>query len=139
MRFFLAISSIVVLVSVFALAPSPLYAQGPEPLVQCGTGADPCTVCDLISLGNRLLDFAFVYIVLPLVTIGIIAAGITIATARGSMTQVLKGRQMLLSLLIGFFIAASAWVIIKMVLVSFVDPSGPVGFLTSGFSFPLCP
>jgi len=119
-----------------ALAPLSAGAQGG--LVQCGIGAVPCTFCDLVSLTNRLINFAFVYLLLPIFTIGIIAAGITIATARASMTQVLKGRQMLTNMLIGFFIAASAWVVVHIILVALVSGNGAGFENILNFSLPSC-
>ncbi|MEK7567152.1 MAG: hypothetical protein AAB527_03410 [Patescibacteria group bacterium] len=91
-------------------------AQDYLPLVQCGFGQNRCTPCDLMSLANRIIDFAFKMIILPLVALGILAAGLTMLTAGGSQTQLEKGKSMLWAIIIGFFIAISAWVIINTIL-----------------------
>ncbi len=136
MRFLAKISSLA-LIAGLAFIPMFVSAQIGG-IVPCGNaGQNPCTFCDLIQLANNLINFAFTFIVLPLFAVGMMAAGVTILTARGSINQVLKGRQMLVALVVGFFIAASAWVIVKLILTTFIT-GGPIAFLTNGFTLPSC-
>ena len=94
----------------------PLIA-GAQGLVPCGgLGQKECTYVDFVVLANNVIDFVFTVLILPLVAIGVLAAGITILLSGGSESQIKKGRDMLWNLLIGFLIAATAWLIINTIL-----------------------
>ena len=118
------------------LIPQNALAQDYLPLVQCGFGKNPCAPCDLMSLANRIVDFSFKMIILPLAALGILAAGLTMLTAGGSQTQLEKGKSMFWAIIIGFFIAVSAWVIINTILGSIVV--GGFGFNPLTENFPVC-
>ena len=129
MRSFLKYSSIGILIAA-ACVPLITVAQG-DPLVPCGNqGQNPCTFNDFFTLANNIVDFLFTYIVLPIMAVGILASGITILTAAGSSGQIEKGKKMLWNLGIGFFIAATAWVIVNTALEALVRDPNNCNFLT---------
>ena len=107
-----------------AFLPLATLAQGEgwQGLVTCGKGTQPCQFNDLLKLANTIIDFLFRFIVLPLVAVGVLASGITILTAAGSESQIKKGRDMLWNIIIGFLIAAIAWVAVNTVLGELVRP-----------------
>ena len=128
------LSSLVVFILVF-LVFNFAYAQGG--LVPCGNpGQPPCDFCHLMTLANKVVDFAFEKIILPLVALGILASGLVLLTAGGSQTQLEKGKSMLWNILIGFFVALSAWVIINTVLGTLVKEGSFFNPLTE--KFPAC-
>lgn len=77
----------------------------------------------------------FQMIILPLAALGVLASGIVLLTAGGSESRIAMGKTMLWNILIGFFIAVSAWAIINTLLGNIVDIG--YNFLTE--PFPACP
>ena len=126
---------LIFLILSFALYASFAYAQ--EPLVPCGgQGQNPCSFCDLMTLANRSVTFAWNFLILPLTALGILASGIVLLTSGGSQTQIEKGKSMLWAILMGFFIAASAWLIINTILGTLVE--GGFGYNPLTEQFPAC-
>lgn len=119
---FLTIFIFVLTLFVF-VSPLPTFAQQ-QPLVPCGGPGQPaCTFCHLMELANRVVDFGIKMIILPLAAVGILAAGLVLLTAGGSQSRLEMGRSMLWNILIGFFIAVSAWLIINAILGTLVQDS----------------
>lgn len=111
--------------------------QPPAPLVPCGNDPkNPCKPCDLITLANNAVTFGVKFIILPLTALGILASGLVLLTAGGSQTQLEKGKSMLWAILIGFFIAMSAWLIINTILGTLVV--GNFGYNPLTETFPAC-
>ena len=124
------------------LTPYFVFAGHEGGFVPCGDHVDsqgkvtnPCTTCHFMGLANNIIDFLFKMIVLPLAALGILASGIVLLTAGGSESRISMGKTMLWNILIGFFIAVSAWAIINTVLGSIVKQE--FHYLTE--SFPACP
>ena len=118
-----ALCAILFLAFGFTFYASFAYAQQ-EPLVPCGGQDQPaCTFCHLMELANRVVDFGFKMILLPLVALGILASGLVLLTAGGSQSRLEMGRSMLWNIVIGFFIAVSAWLIINTILGTLVQDS----------------
>jgi len=113
-----------------------LERQAEGGLVPCGGPGDPCEPCDFMVLANNAVRFAFKFIILPLVALGILASGLILLTAGGSQTQIEKGKSMLWNILIGFFIAVSAWLIISTILGTLVV--GGFGYNPLTETFPVC-
>ncbi|QQG45829.1 MAG: hypothetical protein HYY55_02495 [Candidatus Niyogibacteria bacterium] len=114
----------------------PSFALAQQPLVPCGGPGQPCTFCHLMELANRVVKFGFNFLILPLAALGILASGLTLLTAGGSQTQLEKGKSMLKAIIIGFFIAVSAWVIINTILGTLVQEGQFFNPLTE--PFPAC-
>lgn len=116
------------------LTPYFVFAQ--SGLVPCGNPGQPaCTTCDFMVLANNIITFMFQMIILPLAALGVLASGIVLLTAGGSESRIAMGKTMLWNILIGFFIAVSAWAIINTLLGNIVDIG--YNFLTE--PFPACP
>lgn len=109
---------------IFSLFVVPFFAFAQ--LVPC-SGTD-CTTCDFLVLANNIIKFLMRNIIAPLVAVGILASGIVILTAGGSEDKIKTGKKMLWNILIGFFIAISAWAIINTVLGSIIKTGGEDNF-----------
>lgn len=121
----------------FALYASSAYAQGG--LVPCGWAGKPCTTCDFMVLANNIITFLFKYIIAPLAALGILASGIVLLTAGGSQTQLETGKKMLWNIVIGFFIAISAWLVVSTILAHLVPGADlPATWNPLTSSFPGC-
>jgi len=104
-------------------------------LVPCGNPGQPaCTPCHLITLANNTINFLFKMIILPLAALGVLASGITLLTSGGSETQSKKGKDMLRAIIIGFFVAITAWALLNTLLGNLVKPG--YNYLTQ--DFPAC-
>ena len=105
------------------LVPFLVFAQ--SGLVPCGNPGQPaCTTCDFMVLANKIIKFLFQMIILPLAALGVLASGIVLLTAGGSESRIAMGKTMLWNILIGFFIAISAWAIINTVLGNIIKTGG---------------
>ena len=131
--------ALIAVITITTLAFFPLLATA-QGLIPCGNpGQKPCTVSDLVVLANNVIKFTFTYLVLPIVAVGILASGIMILTAGGSAGQIEKGKKMLWSLLIGFFIAAVAWLFVNTFLCAIITTdTGFRAILQSLGNFPSC-
>ncbi|MEK7635833.1 MAG: hypothetical protein AAB405_01955 [Patescibacteria group bacterium] len=87
-------------------------------LVPCGPGTSKasCEFCDLLTLAEKVLDFALYYIAVPLVVIFIIYGGFVILTAGDKPERVSDGRKIITSAVIGLLIALLAWLLIDTIL-----------------------
>lgn len=111
-------------------------AQAQEGLVPCGTNryppgstittngnsvdvsgqiANPCGFCDLLTLIEKIIDFAL-KISFSLVIIFILYGGFVIMTAGGSSERAASGRKIIQAAIIGILIALAAWLIINTIL-----------------------
>jgi len=93
-----------------------------QPLVQCGTKANPtpCTLCDLFSLVQRLIDFlsAAIFIIAGIIiTIG----GLMILLAGANPGNLDLGKKMIKNAVIGVIISLLAWTVINMIFVTLVS------------------
>lgn len=100
-------------------------------LVPCGTsaaGSSPCTPCHLWTLANNVVDFIFKGLAIPILTVVMIWGGVLMLANFGNPTQITKGRKMLLSGVIGIFIAAGAWLIVTTIVNTFASGKYTVGW-----------
>lgn len=85
------------------------------PLIPCSaTGLDGKEKCELIHLVTfvRNLITVLLEIATPLAVIFIVYGGFVIMTAGGSEEKVIRGRQVILSAVVGLIIAAGSWLIV---------------------------
>jgi len=110
-------------VGIFLLAiPLIGFAAG---LVPCG-GPAPEPKCDfnqLILLAQKVINFMIFDLAAPLAAVAFAIAGIMMLTARDNEQQVTKAKQIFWYVFIGFIIALSAWLIVKLIVNTLVDPS----------------
>ena len=83
-------------------------------LVPCN-GLD-CDFCDLLTLGERVINFALYNIAIPLGVIFVIYGGFKIMTAGSSPEKVSEGRKIIQAAAIGILIALLAWLLIDTIL-----------------------
>lgn len=128
--------SVVLLLGGFFLFGEQAFAEG-SPLD--GTSADPqgnfvtcngpeCNYCDVLELVERVIR----WLVLLLTIIGtllFVYAGLLLSSSQGDVGKRKKAKDMLLSVVIGFIIVLSSWMIIDVIMKAFVD--GDVGVWNS--------
>ena len=111
-------------IAVFCLVfsfPVLTLAQDYTPLVQCGTTTtDPCTICDLFVLIQRVLNFLWWGVSVPLMALMLawggflmIVPGSSGAKSAGSLT---KGKKIITNALLGVTIAFFAWLMVDTVI-----------------------
>ena len=83
-------------------------------LVPC-SGPD-CELCDLFQLFANLVEFVLIVIIPPVATLVFLYGGIVFYTAMGDSSKVNKGRQILISAVVGIAIIYSAHFLVSMLL-----------------------
>lgn len=103
------------LISAFYFASFAFAADG---LVPCGPGTSKpsCQFCDLLTLVEKIINFALYMIAIPLSVIFIIYGGFTIMTAGSSPERVKTGRSVIKAAVVGLLIALFAWMIVNTIL-----------------------
>ncbi|MEK7606136.1 MAG: pilin [Patescibacteria group bacterium] len=114
-------------VAVFMLLLVPILvgAAEPEGLVPCD-GLD-CNFASLVQLVDGLIDFLLFKISIPLVTILFLWAGFLLITAGGNPGRMEQAKSIFKNAGIGFIIALSAWLIVNLIVTTFVK-SGYGGY-----------
>lgn len=92
-------------------------------LVTCGRLMDdpnteefefcPCRLCHLLILGDKIIDFALLYIVFPLAVLIVVIGGIMFLTAGGSPERIANARKLMTTVIIGVLIIFTAWIVIN--------------------------
>src|SRR3989344_5479671 len=104
---------ILFLVALVAI-PFISFAQG---LVPCGNpGQDPCNTCFAFKLLHNVIQYGFLYILLPATAIAFLIGGVLMLTAAGNETQVTRARSILWNTIIGILIAFASWVIVNTII-----------------------
>lgn len=103
------------------LAPTVAFAAG---LVPCGGPGEPaCNFSYVIVLAQNVINFLIFNLAMPLAAISFAVAGIMMLTAGGNESQVAKAKGIFSAVFIGLIIALSAWLIVKMIVLSLVNTS----------------
>ena len=104
---------------IMQIAVVPVYAQEKDSgLIPCN-GPD-CTFNHLVELAINVVDFLTGFSIL-LAVIGFIVAGFMILTAGPNPGKVQKGKDLLLSVGIGFFFVLAAWLIVNTITLALFD------------------
>ncbi|MBI5306317.1 hypothetical protein HZB04_01905 [Candidatus Wolfebacteria bacterium] len=93
-------------------------------LVPCGpgiSGNETCNFCHLITLVNRIINFALYDIAIPLVVVMTLYGGFVIMTAGDDAGKVTEGKNIIQAAVIGVLVALGAWLIINTVLLALTD------------------
>jgi len=123
--------SAVFIVTIFILLYSTAFAQL-LPLVKCGTGTTAnCTTCNFFELIFRIYDYAFKFLMLPVVVVAFLIGGLLLLTSAGSETKLARGKSILWNTVIGVLIAFTAWVIVNTIIVTLAGGN-------KWFNFPDC-
>lgn len=93
-------------------------------LVQClipcggaaGSGQAACTLSDLVTLVDNVINFALFYLAAPLAVLSIAIGGLLMITARGDTGQLQRGKDIFYNTVIGFLVAFGAYLIVEAVI-----------------------
>lgn len=119
----------ILLALVFIPISATLAETGPISggIVHCV--GDPCTLCDLSILADRLTRFLLFNVMLPIAALMILIGGIMLLTARDNQQQQTQGKAVLTYAVWGMIIAFSAWLIISTLLAT-------LGYKGTWYAFP---
>ena len=104
--------------------PSFVFAQDPEGLVTC-SGPD-CDMCDFVGMINGLVDWLFGFLVLAAV-LGLMISGFKLVISAGNESAWTAAKSMVTSIIIGFVIVLSAWLIVDTIMKAFLAPESGFG------------
>jgi len=97
---------------IFFLTPVTSYAE----IVPCGNGeSDECSVCDLQTLANEVIE-AIVVIGALLATLLFVNAGILYVLSPSNPGNIAKAHSIFTSTLVGFLIILGSWLIIDVIM-----------------------
>ncbi len=95
--------------------PTLTFAAGIVP--DCNNG--PCGYSDLIVMANSIITFLVLNISVPIAAIAFVYAGFLYITSAGDEGQISKAHDIFRKVIIGFIIAAGAWLIVHFILTAF--------------------
>lgn len=109
------------LASLLLFAPALVSAQ--SGFVQCGlTRTDPCQMCDLVSMLDRVVTW-LVGILAVMAAIMFIVAGLKLVTSAGDVSAKEGAKRMIVNTFIGFVIVLAAWLLIDLMMQALANPS----------------
>ncbi|MEI7765244.1 MAG: hypothetical protein WCI93_01515 [bacterium] len=79
-------------------------------------GPDGCGFSDLLVMINKVIDFIFKYMVLPIAAIMFAYAGFMLVVSAGASEKRTKAKNVFINVAIGLVIAAAAWLIVSTIL-----------------------
>ena len=126
-RYLLLVSTVTLFfVSNFGVFSLPVFAQESTTGFLCK--ADSPTDCkfdNLNKLIHDVLDYIFLYVIVPLATIAILYAGIMTLyeSAQGKETTIYK--KMIWNVILGMVFALGSYAIVKSLLLMLIEDSGP--------------
>lgn len=115
----------------------PAFVSAQPGIVPEGCRASSCSVCQFVTLIDRLIQFALFYLILPVCVIAFITAGVLLLSSAGSPQKIERGKSIFFYALWGLILAFAAFLVIHIILVTLVD-SDYLNF-NNGISFPECP
>ena len=109
------ITRIIIYMFVFLVLFLPVLAFAG--LVDCdGSPAKPCDLGAFMGMINKVIDFVFEYLAVPIAAIMFAYAGFLMVTSGGSTESRGKAKSIFTNAALGLVIAAAAWLIIKTLL-----------------------
>ena len=104
---------LVIVMPVFSFA-----AQDPElgGLVPCDNVNTPCNFTAFMTLINKVIDFIFKYMAVPIAAIMFFYAGFLMVTSGGSSESKTRAKSIFSNAVLGLVAAAAAWLIVKTIL-----------------------
>lgn len=96
-------------------------------IVQCAN--DPCTLCDIWILADRLTRFLLFNLMLPLAALMILIGGALLLTARDNQQQHAQGKAVFTYAIYGMIVAFAAWLIVSTLLAT-------LGYKDTWYAFP---
>jgi amino acid transporter len=93
----------------FLFSISTAFAAG---LVPCGEEGNPCTLCHLFKMGNRIIRY-LMEISIPLGVGFMVFGGVMMMLAGGSPQKLQKSKDIIFSAVIGIIIVLVSWIILS--------------------------
>jgi amino acid transporter len=113
------LKKILIFTFIFLLLVMPVFsfaAVSVGGLVPCDNSAtQPCNFTALMSLINKVIDFIFKALVVPIAAVMFAYAGFLLITAGGGEGKT-KAKKIFTSAVIGLLFAAGSWIIVKTLL-----------------------
>lgn len=105
------------------------FAQTDGGLVNCDGVDVPCDFNKFVELINKVLKMVLFDFTMPLTVILFVYAGYLLMTSGGDTTKVKQAKKIFTNVLIGFAIALTAYLMVKLFLdiVGFKDQTGLIG------------
>ncbi|MDD5152977.1 MAG: hypothetical protein PHS95_03245 [Candidatus Pacebacteria bacterium] len=116
------ISQIVLSIGIFTL-PMIVFAQTKGVIeIPCdGSASDPCTFGDLITLANSIITF-LLYLLVPLMTLAFMWIGGNFLLNTNKESARTEAKDRLLNIAKGLGIIVAAFILIKLILTTFLTP-----------------
>ena len=92
------------------LSLTVVQAQG---LVPCGEPGNPCQLCDIFTMFDRIVDFVMLTLVPPLAALMLVIAGVMFFAAAGDPSGLTKAKSVLTAVVFGLVIVYGAWLLIN--------------------------
>lgn len=109
--------------ALFFIVPLLIFAA--DPIVPCDGVNVPCDACQLVALGQNILNF-FILITISIVTVVFAWAGLTMVMSAGDTGKVSRAKEMFTNALIGLILVLAAWLIVDTLMKVFLGGSiGP--------------
>jgi len=112
-------------ISIFLILIMPIVSLAAG-LVPCGGANEgPCDFNAFMTLINKVIQFIFLYMAVPIAAIMFVYAGFLLVTSGGSTESRTKAKNIFTNALIGLVLAAAAWLIVTSILsiLSYKDTS----------------
>jgi len=81
-------------------------------LVPCGEEGNPCKLCHLWQLGDKIIDFLIFDISIPLGSLLFLIAGVILLTSGGNENRVTLAKDIFINTTTGLIIVFVAWLIV---------------------------
>ncbi len=109
----------------------PAFAAGIVP--ECANTI--CTICDMWSLANNIMNFLLIDLAIPVLIIMLIWGGVLWVTAGASPKNIEQGKTIITSALIGVLIAFAGWLAVDTIIKSLASGGSVIG---AWQNFPTC-
>ncbi len=124
------LASVVILISGYASAAG---------LVPCGgTGEPTCTFCHFFVMIKTIIDYLLTYIIPGLAVLFLIIGGLIYILSQGSPNLVSLGKNIIMSVVIGFAIVYCSWLIV-FTIANMMGVASWVGITSGGWSLNCTP
>ena len=122
-----------ILILTLALIPTTMVSAAQ--LVPCGGPADACTLCDLYSLTQNIINF-LMWGIAPVLAVLVIAwGGFNILIAGGEPAKKQTGYNAIKAVIIGLLIVFGAWIVVNEFLLFFTGQTTGTAEMFSGTVF----
>src|SRR4030066_1787315 len=82
-------------------------------LVPCGEPGNPCKLCHVFLMFDRIVDFVLVNMVPPIAALMLVVGGVMFFASAGDPSGLGKAKSLLTSVIFGLIIVYGAWLVIN--------------------------